>query len=76
MVVVRCGKSIGRGAPRSRKCPKIVAGGNRSCQPGSIKPGPFAALVTLTVAGGVGSSQNSPLVEALIGYFNDGYLVV
>jgi hypothetical protein len=49
----------------------MTVGGNRPRRLGQIKLRAIAARLTFTVAGGAGSGQNSPLLEALTGNFND-----
>jgi hypothetical protein len=50
----------------------MATGGNRPRWPGLMKLRAIAARSTFAVAGGAGSGQNSPLLEALTGNFNVG----
>jgi hypothetical protein len=54
----------------------MATGGNRPRRLGLIKLRALAGRLTFAVAGGAASGQNSPLLEALTGNFNDGYLAV
>jgi hypothetical protein len=49
----------------------MITGGNRPRWLGLIKLRAIAARLTFAVAGDAGSGQNSPLLEALTGNFND-----